>query len=84
MEGVYDTVVGAITSNVWVDFDAARRGNAEELQMLMLEFEDGRLALAKASDNYLVCAYGDSQLEFGTLRIKVERHRSHGSRPGQP
>ena len=36
-----------------------------------LDAQDGRLAVSKVSEHYLICAYGDSIANFGSLRAKV-------------
>lgn len=61
-----DKLVGAIAFNVW----SLYQKNAEDLGCLLLDCEEGRLAIMKFS-KFLVCVYGDHTTEFGMLKSKV-------------
>ena len=72
MEGVADKGLGAIASSVWDDMARADNGTAEEtLQVLLLDFEGGKMAITTATERHLVCAYGGTDVAPGDMRSKL-------------
>ena len=43
----------------------------DELFIAIAGLQAGRLAVAKVTKDYLVCAYGDTTTQFGALKSKV-------------
>ena len=71
MEGVADRGLGAIASSMWDDMAKADNGTAERLQVLLLDFEGGRMAITTATERHLVCAYGGLDVAPGDMRNKL-------------
>ena len=64
--------LGAIASSVWDDMARADNGTTEEtLQVLLLDFEGGKMAITTATERHLVCAYGGTDVAPGDMRSKL-------------
>ncbi|KAF1324743.1 Ragulator complex protein lamtor2 isoform x1, partial [Globisporangium splendens] len=66
-------VVGAIASHTWGEYvHSAKEFNAgHALQTLLVELENGRLAMAAAGKGFVVCAYSSGEAEPGFIKVKV-------------
>ena len=54
---------------------------AQNRSVSSLDVQDGRLAVSKVSEHYLICAYGDSTANYGSLRAKVRYGAERVPRP---
>jgi len=71
-----DKLVGAIALNIWNSYQKV----SKEMKCLLIECEQGRLAISKVSD-FLLCVYGDSSSQFGMLKAKLETLRQYLEEP---
>jgi len=71
-----DKLVGAIVLNIWSSYQKV----SKDILQLLLECEEGRLAIAQAS-NFLICVYGDNTADFGMLKAKVEALQKYLEEP---
>ncbi|PRP85961.1 hypothetical protein PROFUN_06083 [Planoprotostelium fungivorum] len=73
-----EKLVGAIAMNVWTTYHKT----SEDVNCLLIECEEGRLGIRKVGD-FLVCVYGDSTVQFGILKAKVDSLNQYLDEPLQ-
>ncbi|CAM9518108.1 unnamed protein product [Chrysoparadoxa australica] len=77
---ISDKVVGAITSNIWAEFERNLSGDDKlsgDLSVMLLELEGGRLGLASAGEGFLVCVYAADYVKFGLIKTKLQALSSY-------
>eukprot|EP00743_Colponemidia_sp_Colp-15_P002842 GILK01003074.1.p1 GENE.GILK01003074.1~~GILK01003074.1.p1 ORF type:complete len:124 (-),score=18.47 GILK01003074.1:72-443(-) len=74
--------VGAVLSNIWNDYDDTGRTfmGATDMKVLMFECEDGKIAVTRSS-KLILCLYADNSVEFGLLKLKLEKLSSYLEEP---
>jgi len=78
-------VVAAINANIWRSYDrdsnetnfGKEKKGSEELDVVLLECEVGRLVVAKITKRVLLCLCGDEAVEYGMLRVKANTLREY-------
>ncbi|KAI9203638.1 uncharacterized protein BJ171DRAFT_509153 [Polychytrium aggregatum] len=79
-------IIAAVVTNIWSTYQKNTCVEAEsasapgQLQTLLLECEEGRVALTRV-DKLLLCLVGSNETEFGILRMKANALRSHMEEP---
>ena len=77
-----EKVIGALVSNIWATYDTEASGafGAEQLEVLLLDCEKGRVAAVRVS-LFLLCMYGDLSVDTGMLRAKLLALKAYLSEP---
>lgn len=76
------SVKAAITSSIWSAYER-NGGNAlnnESLDSMILECEQGRVAMAKVS-SLILCVFAGKEVSFGMLKAKADAVRQYLTEP---
>jgi len=67
-----EKIIGALVANIWKSYDSGARKafGADKLYFMIVDCEDGKLAVSKIS-KFLLCMYADKTVELGLLKTKI-------------
>jgi len=63
-----EKLVGAIVLNIWSSYQKSSPG----LSCLLVDCEEGKLAVSSVASRFLVCCYGDQRVQDGMLKRKID------------
>lgn len=73
---VYETdrVISAVMAATYSEYAATARNAIPTpitMDFLLIDLEEGRLALTPIHDKYLLCCYAENSAEIGAIKLKV-------------
>jgi len=67
-----EKIIGALVANIWKSYDtgAKKAFDADNLYFMIIDCEEGKLAVARIS-KFLLCTYADKNVQLGLLKTKI-------------